>query len=97
MPYVITILLTLAALGIVFLVFLAWNTIDGWRTWRAWRRVNQALRDLDAALLDVVSVAREQTEQAKQSLRRDVASIHKSPLLWPCKHDECPYKTSSGE
>lgn len=92
MPLVWTLLLTLAALGLVFVVVLTACAIDGFRTWHRWRNFARHVRDLESTLGLLVSAARKKGEQSEAQMREHVARIHELPIL-PCERHDCPRRS----
>lgn len=92
MPFVLTILLTLATLGLVFLFVLVACAFEGFATLRAWFKLSRSIRELNAIYLSTIAFAKQETERARQGERDCVASLDKLPT-WQCDRDDCPRNT----
>lgn len=89
MPLVCTILITLAALGVVFLVVLLACALDGFETWHNWRKFSRVLRELDTMIVS----ARKQADDRQHDVDHNVAHADEIPL-GPCEHRDCPRKAT---
>ena len=89
MPLVCTILITLAALGVVFLVVLLACALDGFETWHNWRKFSRVLRELDTMIVS----ARKQAYDRQHDVDHNVAHADEIPL-GPCEHRDCPRKAT---
>ena len=93
MPLVCTILITLAALGVVFLVVLLACTLDGFETWHNWRKFTKLAKEI-GVLADFIASARKKGEETEEQMRQRVARIHESPFP-PCNHHDCPRRSGN--
>lgn len=89
MPFACAVIVTLAALGVVFLFVIAANAWDGfvaWRRWRAFVRLTAALPPL------VESLAKHTSRTRDDAPGDDVAGAHDVPVA-PCERQDCPRRT----
>lgn len=94
MPLVCTVLLTLAALGLVFVFVLAGCAVDGFRTWKRWRRFVRLVETLDARLTAILDATRDKGEARENGMGDDVARVHEIPAL-PCARHDCPRRSGN--
>ena len=96
MPLVCTILLTLAALGIVFVLVLIVCAVDVFRTWRRWRRFVRLVETLDARLSALIPMHNDARSNGDNAMGNDIACIDERPLI-PCRRNDCPRRSRSGQ
>lgn len=96
-PFVGSLLLTLAALGAVFVFVLVGCAFDGLRTLRAWLRFSRGVRELDGLLVSILAAVREHAHAAEHEAGEHVARVHRLPLIGPCERDDCPRGPGPGK
>lgn len=96
-PIACSVVLTLAAIGAVFLFVVFVCAFQGLRTWRAWLRVARyvaafahEIREADRTLPLLLQALRAEAHAAENEARDHVAKVHGLVTIGPCERQDCP-------